>query len=120
MIQSTQKKTDSNSFAGVWRSHYAYHDRATDHEAVSEHYVRVHQSDNHLIIEAIPGANKAYVIVRLTLDRNIATGTWQEQTDPQGYYKGSTYSGALQLLVSDDKRSMQGKYPIGNPLVLLV
>ena len=34
----------------------------------------------------------------LTINGQVITGTWTEETSPAGYYQGSTYHGAIQLL----------------------
>ena len=49
-------------------------------------------------------------MLHLTLTEGIATGSWQEETDPHGYYKGKVYYGAIQVVISPDKRSMDGKW----------
>ena len=102
--------SSTNTFAGVWLSSYSYHHIYKDVDLRSEHYVRIYQAGEHLIVEAIPGVNRSYVLLRLSLDGNLATGTWTEETDPQGDFKGTKYYGALQLLVSDDSRAMNGRW----------
>lgn len=39
-----------------------------------------------------------------------ATGTWEQQTSPTGYYKGAVYRGAMQLLVSPSGGQMTGRW----------
>lgn len=97
-------------FSGVWLSSYTFHDVERDKDFKSEHYVRIFQSGDNLVIESLPGKNSAYLILRLHLMGNIATGSWQEETSPEGFFKGSIYNGAIQLIVSDDKKSMKGKW----------
>src|SRR5580704_8961051 len=97
-------------FAGVWLSSYTYIHFYSKKEAQSEHYVRIYQAGNHLIAESIAGANRSYLLIRLTVDGDVATGTWTEQTNPAGDFKGTTYNGALQLLLSDDRKSMEGRW----------
>jgi hypothetical protein len=40
----------------------------------------------------------------------VVTGTWSERTSPNGYYRGATYHGSLQLVADPMGRSMTGKW----------
>ncbi|SRR6266550_1204772 len=102
--------SESSIPLGIWRSHYEYPSSSRQAEFEGEHFMRLHQKDNHLVFESVSKVSKSYTIVRLTIDEDVATGSWQEQTEPEGYYKGATYYGAIQLLISDDKKHMQGKW----------
>lgn len=95
---------------GIWKSSYTYPSSGRGQEFEGHHFVRAHQKDNHLIFESAAETSKSYLIVRLSIEDNVATGSWQEQTDPSGYYKGVTYYGALQLVVSDGGKDMKGKW----------
>ena len=97
-------------FSGIWLSSYSFHDNARNADFKSEHYVRIFQSGDRLVIESVPGKNSAYLILRLHLDGELATGSWQEQTSPEGLYKGMIYSGAIQLIVSSIDKRLQGKW----------
>lgn len=46
----------------------------------------------------------------MTIDRNVITGTWTEQTASDGYYQGARYHGAIQMLVEPTGRRMAGKW----------
>lgn len=46
----------------------------------------------------------------LSVEGSIATGTWTERTSPDGYYKGATYHGTVQLIVNPMGRIMSGKW----------
>lgn len=98
-------------FSGIWRSHYRYPSTSRKTDFDGKHLVRVHQYDKQLIIESIPEKiNKSYLMLHLTLNGGVATGSWQEETNPTGYYKGAVYYGAIQVVVSDDKKRMDGKW----------
>ena len=70
--------------------------------------MQLFRKGNNLILETIPDVNKSYVLLRLSLEDNLATGTWEDTTEPDGYYKGATYHGAIQLVVSNDGKRMRG------------
>lgn len=98
-------------FSGIWRSHYRYPSSSRQTDFVDEHLVRVHQFDRQLIIESVPEKpKKSYLMLHLTLQEGVATGSWQEETEPNGYYKGAVYYGAIQVVISPDKRKMNGKW----------
>lgn len=46
----------------------------------------------------------------MTIDRNVITGTWTEQTAADGYDQGARYHGAIQMLVEPTGRRMAGKW----------
>ena len=46
----------------------------------------------------------------LTVDGQVITGTWSEETDPDGYYAASVYSGAIHMLVDHTGHRMKGKW----------
>jgi len=97
-------------FSGIWRSTYRYTSSSRKGEFENEHFVRAHQKGNQLVFESVSKANKSYLVVRLSLDGDIATGSWQEDTERYGYYKGAIYHGAIQLTISKDRRKFTGKW----------
>jgi hypothetical protein len=48
--------------------------------------------------------------LNLDVDGRLATGTWYENTSMEGDFKGMAYSGAGQLLISEDGQSMEGMW----------
>jgi hypothetical protein len=94
---------------GVWRSLYHYPSRSRQGIFKGEHLVQMHKANRYLIAESLPGS-KSYVLIRLTVQENIATGSWHEQTNPRGHYKGAIYHGAIQLVISSDGQRMSGKW----------
>lgn len=97
-------------FSGVWRSTYHYTSSAREGEFTSEYEVRIVREGDSLIVKSLPNASKSYILVRLSLDGRVAAGTWQEFTSPTGFYEGSLYHGALQLVLDEDARAFRGRY----------
>ena len=60
-------------------------------------------------VRSVP-ASKSKVMMDLTVNGQVVTGTWTEQTSPDGYYQGSVYHGAIQLLLDPTGRRMTGKW----------
>jgi hypothetical protein len=100
-----------DSFIGTWRIAYWYpSNKNVGEEEVSEYKAVLHQDGNKLILQSKPNENQDYMIVHLVVDNDLATGYWQENTSPTGEFEGAIYSGAVQLLVDDDKKRMEGKW----------
>lgn len=98
-------------FSGYWRSHYKYPSSSRQGEFEGAHLVKAFQKENKVVFESVKGKNESYFVTRLVIDEqdNVATGTWQETTETDGYYKGSTYHGAVQFIIKDDEH-LEGKW----------
>jgi hypothetical protein len=99
-----------NDFSGIWLSNYVYHSSSSDEDRTSQHYMRILQEGDTIVFESIPELNDSYMVARFTLDDNVATGSWQEVTDTQGEYKGAVYHGAAQMIIADDRKTLEGKW----------
>jgi hypothetical protein len=97
-------------YEGIWNSEYTYFNLYRNVDMVSQHYVRMHREGKLLLVEGIKGANKSYLVLRLTLDGDLATGSWQEVTDPEGDFKGVVYNGVAQFIVTKDHQILEGKW----------
>jgi hypothetical protein len=97
-------------FSGIWHSVYHYTSTTLPGLFDSEHDVKIHHKGDHLIIESLPNKEKSYIIMRLKLDDRVATGTWEEHSSPTGYYKGAVYTGAVQLVLTEDGKMFHGMY----------
>jgi hypothetical protein len=106
----TMASQKQSEYAGIWHSAYWYPSNRNKGEDISEHYAEAHQRGNKLTIQSLRTQDGSYMIINLTLDGDLATGTWQEHTSPTGEFKGAIYSGAMQLLISEDKNRMEGRW----------
>lgn len=61
-----------------------------------------------LTVRSLPGSAASSLSMDLTADGAVVTGTWVEQTDHAGYYRGARYHGAIQLPVEPTGRRMAG------------
>lgn len=109
-MDDTNNTPHLNNFSGIWLSDYTYHSSSKDEKLVSQHYVRVYPKGNELVIESVPEVNDSYMLARFSVDGDVATGSWQEVTDPKGDYKGTIYHGAAQLIISKDGKSLKGQW----------
>ncbi|MFI9229302.1 helix-turn-helix domain-containing protein [Streptomyces rimosus] len=100
-------------YGGVWLSRYEYYSSGRDRTLTAAHYVVLLQNGNRLTGQSLPGASSnpgSPLSLDLTVDGNVVTGTWVEQTATDGYYAGARYHGAVQLLAEPTGRRMAGKW----------
>ncbi|MEV7025321.1 XRE family transcriptional regulator [Kitasatospora sp. NPDC093558] len=99
--------------SGVWLSRYEFYSSSRDGTFTGLHHVVLTQHGNRITGHSLPGASSnpdSPLSLDLTVDRNIVTGTWVEQTAHDGYYQGARYHGAIQLLIDPTGRRMAGKW----------
>ncbi|QEV20111.1 hypothetical protein [Streptomyces alboniger] len=100
-------------FSGIWLSRYEFFSSSRSRTFTAAHHVLIVHRGNRLTVESLPGASSnpdSPIHLDLTVDRNVATGSWTEQTATDGYYQGARYHGAIQLLVEPTGRRMVGKW----------
>jgi transcriptional regulator with XRE-family HTH domain len=95
--------------SGIWRSEYEYRSSGRDQTFTSAHYVMVLQRGAKLIVRSLP-ASASRLSMDLSVNGKVATGTWAEQTQADGYYRGAVYTGAIQLLAAEDDRRFTGAW----------
>lgn len=96
--------------SGIWLSRYEYFSSSREGAFVGQHHVVLLQHDDRLTARSIPGSSDSPLTMDLTVDGNVVTGTWIEQTASDGYYRGARYHGAIQMLVEPTGRRMVGKW----------
>ncbi|MEU8077535.1 XRE family transcriptional regulator [Catellatospora citrea] len=96
--------------SGIWLSRYEYHSSGREGTFTGLHHVVVLQHGDRLTVRSLPGSSDSPLTMDLTVDGNVVTGTWVEQTATDGYYRGARYHGAIQLLVEPTGRRMAGKW----------
>jgi hypothetical protein len=93
-----QAKAARGPLTGIWRSRYDYVSSSRGGKTYTgQHYVIVIQHGDRLQVRSLPNTAQGRVMMDLTISGAVLTGTWTEETDPDGYYKGSTYHGAIQF-----------------------
>lgn len=109
-MKNTSADTSYEYLAGIWKSTYTYHNSEQNKESTSSHYVQLHPHGDQLVIESLKDHNESYLILRLWLDGEVATGSWQEVTSASGDFKGTVYHGAIQLIIESDHKHLTGKW----------
>lgn len=96
--------------SGIWLSRYEYFSSSRDGAFVGQHYAVLLQHGDRLTVRSLPGSADSLLTMDLSVDVNVVTGTWVEQTATNGYYRGARYHGAIQMLVEPTGRRMAGKW----------
>ncbi|WP_147141850.1 helix-turn-helix domain-containing protein [Stackebrandtia albiflava] len=107
---SSGRTTTRTNHSGVWLSRYEYYSSGRDDTFIGVHHVVVLQHGDRLTVRSLPGSSDSPLTMDLTVDGNVVTGTWVEQTAPDGYYRGARYHGAVQMLAEPTGRRIHGKW----------
>lgn len=107
---TTDDPSNTGHLSGIWHSRYVYSSTGRGKDFVGEHYVVIRQQDSALAGHSVPADNGSLLKLDLRIGGTVATGTWSERTSPDGYYRGSTYHGALQLVIDPMGKSMRGRW----------
>lgn len=95
--------------SGIWLSAYEYRSSGRGATYTGKHYVSVMQRGVVLSVRSLP-ASKSQLAINMSVNGRVATGTWAEQTQGDGHYRGAVYTGALQLIESQDSQSLSGSW----------
>ena len=97
--------------SGIWLSRYEYVSSGRGGETfASEHYAVLIQYGSNLQVRSLPESTPSQVRMDLTANGQVMTGTWSERTSPLGYYEGSVYHGACQMLLDPTAHRMTGSW----------
>jgi hypothetical protein len=106
---TTSPSPHGNLF-GVWLSRYEYFSSSRGDTFTGLHHVVLLQHGNRLTVRSLPRSAESVLTMDLTVDGNVITGTWMEQTGESSYYRGARYHGAIQMLVEPTSRRIAGKW----------
>jgi transcriptional regulator with XRE-family HTH domain len=102
--------TQPGRYSGVWLSRYEYYSSGRAASLANLRFVVVLQQGDQLVIRGLPGEWASDLTLTLAVDGTVATGTWVEVTEKDGYYRGARYHGAIQLIIDPTGRRMAGKW----------
>jgi transcriptional regulator with XRE-family HTH domain len=103
-------QTDAAPLNGIWLSRYEYESSGRGAWFSSAHYVLAIQQGARVQVRSLPETAPGRLIMELTVNGQAATGNWTEETNPDGYYQGAVYHGAIQMLLEPSNRKMSGKW----------
>lgn len=109
----TERRTSQGNYSGIWLSRYEFFSSGRGSTFTGLHHVVLLQHGNKLTVRSLPDASlnpNSPLTMDLTVDGNVVTGTWVEETSSVGYYAGARYHGAVQMLIEPTGRRMVGKW----------
>jgi len=110
-IPLVDQQAAQGPLTGVWLSRYEFVSSSRGNQTfTSEHYVVLIQYGSNIQVRSLPDTAPSRVAMDLTVNGQVLTGTWTERTDPDGHYSGSTYHGAIQMLVGATGDRMAGQW----------
>ncbi|GIF07112.1 helix-turn-helix domain-containing protein [Actinoplanes siamensis] len=109
-VPATGPARPQGGYSGVWLSRYEYFSSSRGETYAGLHNVVLIQHGDRLTVRSLQGSAASTLTMDLTVEGNVLTGTWTEQTDPHGHYKGARYHGAIQLLAEPTGRRLAGKW----------
>jgi transcriptional regulator with XRE-family HTH domain len=95
---------------GIWLSRYEYYSSSRQQFFPAQHYVVLLHHDNMVTVRSIAGSANSLLTMDLSVDGIVVTGSWSESTDPDGYYRGARYHGAIQMQADATGLRMTGKW----------
>lgn len=98
------------NYSGIWLSRYEYYSSGRNAAFTSQHYAVILQHGDRLTLRSLPGSAASRMSMDLTVDGSVITGTWVEETEKDGYYRGARYHGAIQMLTEPSGRRLAGKW----------
>lgn len=101
---------DYKTFSGSWYVRVTYPNQDESGIDTTINRMEAQKIGNEIVFTSEPNNEGSHMVIRLSMDGSIATGTWHETTSPTGPFEGTMYSGAGQLLVSEDGREMEGQW----------
>jgi hypothetical protein len=94
---------------GIWLSSYEYPSSGRGSMFTGRHYVVLVQRASVVTVRSTEGSYSR-LKMDLTLNGQVLTGTWAETTNAEGYYRGATYHGAIQMLGEATARRFTGTW----------
>ncbi|MBS2538331.1 helix-turn-helix transcriptional regulator [Catenulispora sp. NF23] len=101
------------NYSGIWLSRYEFYSSNREQTFTGAHHVLLLQSGDRITGRSVSPSSLdsgSSLSIDLSIDHNVVTGTWREDTGSEGYYRGATYHGAVQLLVEPTGRRIAGKW----------
>ena len=100
----------NETLSGKWYCQLWYPSMDDQGQDTTKNVMEGYQRGNQLVLQSKANEEGSYTFVRLTIDDDIATGLWYESTSPDGNFEGALYSGSGQLIISEDRQSMDGMW----------
>jgi hypothetical protein len=100
----------AQALAGTWASTYRYYSSSQTADLEGVHDVILRVEDGQVVGRSLPHPSGSELHLQLSVESNLATGTWTERTSPTGRYRAATYHGLIQLVIDPTARMMTGRW----------
>jgi transcriptional regulator with XRE-family HTH domain len=107
---SAPSRPPAGDYSGIWLSRYEYFSSSREEAYSGLHFVVLQQDGAQLSVRSLPNSASSTMGMDLDVDGNVVTGTWVEDTDTTGYYRGKRYKGAIQMLADASGSRLAGKW----------
>jgi transcriptional regulator with XRE-family HTH domain len=95
--------------SGIWLSKYEYVSSGREATYAGRHYVMILQRGARLMVRSLPRSS-SQLSLDMSVNGQVVTGTWTEQTSASGYYHGAVYHGAIQMLAEPTGHRLSGRW----------
>jgi transcriptional regulator with XRE-family HTH domain len=110
-MRAPDPKTAQGPLTGIWLSRYEFVSSGRGGETFADlHHVLLIQHGAGVQVRSLTESNPSTLIMDLTQNGAVITGTWSERTSPGGYYQGAVYHGAVQFLLDLTEHRMRGQW----------
>lgn len=98
--------------SGIWESTQTYTTVKRPGEVLAFTIeMKFYRTGNQVVAQSIPNPENEYVVARFSVNGRVLTGTWQHEnpaTSPD--HASMDYDGAVQLVVAEDGKTIEGQY----------
>ena len=107
---TSPRQAPAGDYSGIWLSRYEYVSSSRSQSFTGMHHVVLTQEGSTVSVRSLPNSASSTMGMDLTVDGVVLTGTWVEDTDKTGYYKGKRYVGAIQMIADPSGSRIAGKW----------
>jgi transcriptional regulator with XRE-family HTH domain len=109
-MASAPARPPAGDYSGIWLSRYEFFSSSRSQHIVCLHHVVLEQDGSTASVRSLPNSSGSTLGLDLKISGNVFSGTWVEDTDKTGHYKGAQYTGAIHLLADPAGLRLSGKW----------
>jgi transcriptional regulator with XRE-family HTH domain len=109
-ISTAPLRPPASDYSGIWLSRYEYFSSSREEQYAGQHFVVLQQDSSQVSVRSLPNSATSTMGMDLVVDGVVLTGTWVEDTDKTGYYRGKRYLGGIQLVSDPSGARLAGKW----------
>jgi transcriptional regulator with XRE-family HTH domain len=109
-ISTAPSRPPASDYSGIWLSRYEYFSSSREEQYAGQHFVVLQQDGGTVSVRSLLNSASSTMGMDLDVDGVVLTGTWVEDTDKTGYYRGKRYRGGIQLVSDPSGARLAGKW----------